>query len=93
MRREDGRNGWLRPPPPIREFIRICVDAIADAHRKTRFACTVSACPSHFSGSGGVSWATWNVDFGLPGGLTSEAMCPLVDRMNRLFPPSICVVR
>jgi hypothetical protein len=26
------------------------------------------------------------VDFGLPGGFTSEAMWPLVDRMNRLSP-------
>ena len=31
-----------------------------------------------------------SVDFGLPGGLTSEAMCPLVERMNRLSPPSSC---
>ena len=41
----------------------------------------------------GVEAATWKVDFGLVGGLTSEAMCPLVERMNRLSPPSSCVLR
>jgi hypothetical protein len=54
---------------------------------------TVSADPSHSYGSGGVSAATLNVDLGLPGGLTSEAMWPLVDRMNLVSPPSSWVLR
>ena len=37
--------------------------------------------------------ATWKVDFGLPGGLTSEAMWPLVDSTKRVSPPSSWVLR
>ena len=37
--------------------------------------------------------ATWKVDFGFVGGLTSEAMWPFVDSTNRLSPPSSWVVR
>jgi len=42
---------------------------------------------------GGGLGATWNRAFGLPGGLTIDAMCPLVDSTNRTSPPSSWVLR
>ncbi len=59
----------------------------------TRCPARVSAVRSHSAGSAGLSLFTWKLDFGLPGGLTSAAMCPLVDRTKREVPPSRCVVR
>jgi hypothetical protein len=37
--------------------------------------------------------ATWNLAFGLSGGLIIDAMCPLVESANRTSPPSSCVLR
>ena len=42
-----------------------------------------------FNGAG----ATWNLAFGLSGGLIIDAMCPLVDSANRTSPPSSWVLR
>jgi hypothetical protein len=48
---------------------------------------------SQSAGSGGLSGAVRKLAFRFPGGLTMEAMWPLVDRTNRERPPSSRVLR
>ena len=45
------------------------------------------------SASAVTSSLAWYLDFLLSAGFTSAAMCPLVDRTNRVLPPSSWLLR